>query len=351
MAILFIYHCFFIYAAYKVRINRGISDSLFYWAKTFDINTYSWISFADVGTSFMLFLNYPFIKFGFPFWFGFILYGVIGFLGILIYIKWIHLVFGKQFLLMGVNILPIFYFLPNMHFWTSGLGKEPLIFFGVASVFYALSSDNFKSVSFIIGGLLIFAIRPHVAMILLSTIIIVYIFKKDVSIKRRIVVAAISGILILSLVYIVFQMTQIRYWNWERINYFNEYSILSFRYSGSYVPMLEYNWFYKLFSFYFRPLFYDIDSPLGILVSFENGLILFIHCIALFFVLRFKSVIYTEWVKYVLGFTLICGLIYVQRYANLGIFIRTKMMFQPFTIIALLFIIKQGIVFNTPKNL
>lgn len=351
MAILFIYHCFFIYVAYKVRIDRGISDALFYWAKTFDINTYSWISFADVGTSFMLFLNYPFIKFGFPFWFGFILYGVIGFLGILIYIKWIHLVFGKQFLLMGVNILPIFYFLPNMHFWTSGLGKEPLIFFGIASVFYALSSGNFKSVSFIIGSLLIFAIRPHVAMILLSTIIIVYIFRKDISIKRRCIVAILSGMLILSLVYIVFQMTQIRYWNWERINYFNEYSILSFRYSGSYVPMLEYNWFYKLFSFYFRPLFYDVNSLLGILVSFENVFILLIHFIALFFILRFKSVIYTEWVKYVLGFTLICGLIYVQRYANLGIFIRTKMMFQPFAIIALLFIIKQGIVFNTPKIL
>ena len=146
-------------------------------------------------------------------------------------------------------------------------------------------------------------------------------------------------------------MTQIRYWNWERINYFNEYSILSFRYSGSYVPMLEYNWFYKLFSFYFRPLFYDVNSLNGILVSFENGFILLIHLIALFFILRFNSFVYTEWVKYVLGFTLIFGLIYVQRYANLGIFIRTKMMFQPFTIIALLFIIKQGIVFNTHKIL
>lgn len=351
VAILFVYHCFFIYLAYSIRINRGISDSLFYWAKTFDINKYSWFSFAEIGTSFMLFLNYPFIKLQLPFWFGFLLYGMIGFFGVMIYIKWIHLVLGKKLLWMGINVLPFFYFLPNLHFWTSGLGKESLVFFGIASVFYALSSRNFASLSFIVGSLLVFAIRPHIAMIVLSAIAIVSIFRKDILFKRRLIIASLSSVLIVGLLYIVFQMTHIRYLNWGRISYFNEYSILSFRYSGSYVPMLEYNWFYKLFSFYFRPLFYDVSSVLGFLVSIENALILLIHCLALFFMLRFKSLQYTEWVKYVFVFTIICGLIYVQRYANLGIFIRTKIMFQPFTIIALLFIIKQGILSNMPKTL
>jgi hypothetical protein len=351
VAILFVYHCLFIYLAYTIRINRGISDSLFYWAKTFNIDSYSWWSFAELGTSFMLFLNFPFIKLQFPFWFGFLLYGIIGFLGILMYIKWIHLVFGKEFLIFGINILPVFYFLPNMHFWTSGIGKEPIVFFGLASVFYALSSRNFASLSFIVGSLLVFAIRPHIAMIVLSSIVIVYIFRRDILFKTRLIIASLSSVLIIGLLYIVFQMTHIRYWNWERINYFNEYSILSFRYSGSYVPMLEYNWFYKLFSFYFRPLFYDVNSILGFFVSIENIFILLIHCLALFFMLKFSSLRYVEWVKYVFTFTIICGLIYVQRYANLGIFIRTKMMFQPFTIIALLFIIKQGISSNMTKTL
>ena len=351
VAILFVYHCFFIYLAYTIRINRGISDSLFYWAKTFDINKYSWFSFAEIGTSFMLFLNYPFIKLQLPFWFGFLLYGIIGFFGVLIYIRWIHLVLGEKLLWKGINILPFFYFLPNLHFWTSGLGKEPVVFFGIASVFYALSSNQYKSFSFLVGSVLVIAIRPHIAMMMFLTIILVSVFRNDISFKRRFLIGSLSSLLTVGLTYIVFQMTHIRYWNWERINYFNEYSILSFRSSGSYVPMLEYNWFYKLFSFYFRPLFYDTNSVWGILVSIENTFILFIHCVALFFILRFRTIIYPEWVKYVLVFTIICGLIYIQRYANLGIFIRTKMMFQPFTIIALLFIIKQGISFKTAKIL
>jgi len=299
----------------------------------------------------MLFLNYPFIKLQLPFWFGFLLYGIIGFFGVLIYIRWIHLVLGEKLLWKGINILPFFYFLPNLHFWTSGLGKEPVVFFGIASVFYALSSNQYKSVSFLVGSLLVVVIRPHIAMMMFLTIILVSVFRNDISFKRRFLIGSLSSLLAVGLTYIVFQMTHIRYWNWERINYFNEYSILSFRYSGSYVPMLEYNWFYKLFSFYFRPLFYDTNSVWGILVSIENTFILFIHCVALFFILRFRTIIYPEWVKYVLVFTIICGLIYIQRYANLGIFIRTKMMFQPFTIIALLFIVKQGISFKTAKIL
>ncbi len=351
VAILFVYHCFFIYLAYTIRINRGVSDSLFYWAKTFNIDKYSWFSFAELGTSFILFLNYPLIKLQLPFWVGFLLYGMIGFLGIFIYIKWIHLVIGKQFLITKTNILPIFYFFPNLHFWTSGLGKEPLIFFGIASIFYALSSNQYKSFSFILGSLLVITIRPHIALMMLLTTILVSFFRKDISIKRRFIIGSLSSLFMIGLTYVVFQMTHIKYLNWERINYFNEYSILSFRYSGSYVPMLEYNWFYKLFSFYFRPLFFDTNSILGVFVSIENAFILLIHCIAVSFILRFSTVIYTEWTKYVLAFTIICGLIYIQRYANLGIFIRTKMMFQPFTIIALLFIIKQGISFNTSKIL
>lgn len=350
ITILFIYHCFFIYLAYTFRINRGISDAHLYWAKTFDINKYSWLYFADYGTSFILFLNYPFLKLGLPFWFGFLLYGFIGFLAILIYIKWIHLVFGRQLRINGINILPIFYFLPNFQYWTSGLGKEPLIFLGLASFFYAIASGKCKSFSFCIGSLLVLIIRPHVAMMLLSSGVLVLFFNKNYSFKTRIIIASIGCIIVSILLYFVFQMTHIRYWNWERISYFNDYSIRSFRYSGSYVPMLDYNWFYKMFSFYFRPLFYDAHTLLAFLASIENFLILLMHLLAVFFIfLYYRKISFPQWVKWVFMFTIVCGLLYVQRYANLGIFMRTKMMFQPFTIIALLCIIKQGFEIHNSK--
>lgn len=335
-----------------MRINRGISDAHLYWAQSFNIDKYSWLSFAELGTSSILFINYPFLKLGLPFWFGFLLYGIIGFLGILLYVKWIRIVLGTEFLIKGFNIFPILYFLPNLHFWTASLGKEPLIFTGLASVFYAFITNKYKSFSFVLGSLLILIIRPHVLFMLLLSYVLVYFFNKKISLQKRLFFTTICSLLLVVLLYIVFQMTHIRYWDWQRITYFNEYSIHSFRYSGSYVPMLDYNWFYKMFSFYFRPLFYDANSLITVLASLENIFMLIIHGIGLYFILRFrKKISYPEWLKWILVFTLICGIFYVQRYANLGIFMRTKMMFQPFTVIGLLFIIKQGLTFNSPKFL
>ena len=345
-----IYHIFFICLAYIIRNIRGKSDALLYWAQSFDINKYSWFSFAELGTSFIIFINYPFIKLGFPFWFGFLLYGIVGFCGVLIYIRWIHIVLGTKLFIQGYNIIPVLYVFPNLHFWTSGIGKEPLVFFGLASVFYAFTIKVYKSFSFGIGALLILIIRPHVALMLLLSWVLVFSFNKKISFQKRLFFTTICCLLLVVLLYIVFQMTHIRYWDWQRITYFNEYSIQSFRYSGSYVTMLDYNWFYKMFSFYFRPLFYDANSILSLFASLENIFVLIIHSISLYFIIRFrKKISYPEWLKWILVFTLICGILYVQRYANLGIFMRTKMMFQPFALIGLLFIIKQSLAFYSSK--
>jgi len=273
-------------------------------------------------------------------------------MGIIIYIKWIHLVIGEQVLINGINILPIFYFLPNLHFWTASLGKESLIFFGLASIFYAIASNKFKAFSLIGGCLLIILIRPHVAMMLLTSLIIIGILSKKYNLKKRLIFVLASFSVFLGLLYMVFQLTKIRFWNWDRILYFNNFSILSFRHSGSYVPMLDYSLPYQLFSFYFRPLFYDTHSIISLLASFENVFVLCIHILATFFLILFyKKTNFPDWLKCVFLFTIICGLLYIQRYANLGIFMRTKMMFQPFTIVGLLFIIKQGFSFLSAKSL
>ncbi|WP_284651816.1 hypothetical protein [Flavobacterium terrisoli] len=340
--LLFFYHLLFIVFSYFLAQSIG-GDSLLYWAKTFDIAQYNWFHFASYGAKSIVFLNYPLIKIGLPFWFGFLLYGIIGFFGILKWVQWAELVTKDHFNYKGFNFLYLLFFLPNLHVWTATLGKEAFIFWGIAAVIYAFTTQNFKTFSFIAGSLTVLIIRPHVALMLLSAIAIVFLFHKGFSLKKRITVAAVSFTGVLALLYAVFQTTNINYWDWERIKYFNEYSVLSFRHSGSYVPMLEYNYFYKWFSFQFRPLFFDAHSIFSFLASIENAFSLAIFIVALFFALRFYHKInFTPEMKLIFLFTFIAGLLYVERYANLGIFMRTKIMFQPFLTVSLLMIIHQG---------
>jgi hypothetical protein len=331
--------------AYKLRVHRGISDAHFYWAENFNLAKCRWWDFANYGTDFVLFLNYPFIKAGCPFWFGFLWYGMIGFCGILMFIKWTEVTIGTKLMWVKINVLYLFFFTPNLHFWTANIGKESLIFFSVAAILYAVASKKFKSISFVIASLLLLLIRPHVALMLLLAIVLVISFEPKFNLKKRLTVLVASFATTLLLVYMVLQLTKIKYFDWDRIKYFNDYSILSFRHSGSYVPMLNHNYIYRIFSLNFRPLFYDVNSFLGVMASLENTLMLSIALLGIFISFKFRKMIhYFPWMKIAFGFTVIASLLYIQRYANLGIFMRTKIMFQPFMIIAFLGIIKQGMV-------
>jgi len=348
---LFCYHFLFIVFAYFYRIERGSSDSNLYWFRSGYTNNKSWLDFAQYGTDFILFLNYPLTKIGLPFWFGYLLYGCIGFFGILKWMQWAELIMKDKLIYKGFNLLYLFFFLPNIHFWTASLGKEALVFWGIASVIYAITDCKNLSFSAIAGGLMVLLIRPHVALMLFFSIGVLFLLNKKYSLSKRFFIGIFTVSLCTLLLFMVFQLSHIRYWNWERITYFNEYSILSFRNSGSYVPMLDYTYLYKLFSFNFRPLFYDVNSIMSLFASFENLMVLMIFVLALFIVIRYYPKIkYTNAMKTVFLFSFIASVLYVERYANLGIFMRTKMMFQPFLIIALIEIIRQGFLLYKPKH-
>ncbi len=339
--ILFFYHLCFCFLAYHLRVVRGISDSHFYWAQNIDIRNHCWLDFADYGANFILFLNYPFLRFGFPFWFGFILYGIIGFLGILQWIKFTERIIGGIYF-KGYNFLPFIFFLPNLHYWTATLGKEPIVFLAIAMIFNFIVDFKGKLFHVVIAFLFLLLIRPHVALIFLFSLLVILLFQKKYSVNRKLVFLISFFTLLIVLLYMVFQLTMIKYVSWNRILYSNHFSVLSFRNSRSYVPMLDYSVWYKFFSFNFRPLFFDSNSIWAFFASLENCLILLLHLVTLVVILLYyKNIIFPEWMKVVLLFSLVFSLVYIQRYANLGIFMRTKIMFQPFLLVGFIYIIQQ----------
>lgn len=346
---LFIYHLLFVILAfYFILENNG--DAKFYWFYTPYTQNKGWFDFLNYGTDFILFLNYPFVKLGVPFFIGFLIYGTIGYFGILKWIQWTELVVKDTFIYKEYNFLYLLFFLPNLHIWTAMLGKEALVFWAIATIFYAITIKKYKTVGFIIASLVLLIIRPHVALMLLSAVALIFVFQKNYSLKKRVTLTTVFLIGMLTLVFMVFKLTKINYFNWDRIRRFNEFSALSFRNSGSYVPMLEYSYFYKLFSFNFRPLFFDAHSIFAFFASIENLFVLVVCIIALFFAIRFyKKINYTQDMKVAFLFSGIASILYIERYANIGIFMRTKIMFQPFMVVAALIIIKQGM--SVMKNI
>tara|TARA_R110000850_G_scaffold218852_2_gene344390 strand:- start:8822 stop:9928 length:1107 start_codon:yes stop_codon:yes gene_type:complete len=335
--ILFVYHLGFTALFYVYTLSNS-SDANRYWFQNASALSTNWFDHLGIGTDLMLFLNYPFaVLLNLPFWFGFLLYGCIGFLGILqlfrLCKKWV----GEEVQCMGINVLPFFFFLPNIHFWTAGITKEALCFLAIATILLKIFEERYRSLSLWVAFVFLFLLRPHVGMMLLFAVAVVLLWVKK---WRPVVKFAITGgvLVVLTAGYLLFlQLSQIKSMHWGRLLRFNEGSILSFRDSGSYVPMLEYSYPMKLFSFYFRPLFVDAQNVFQWVLSVENLFLILLHLFVLYVFIRYWKRIQTDTLfKIVLVFALVAGLLYVQRYANLGIFARTKVMIQPFLVLGLL---------------
>jgi hypothetical protein len=340
---LFVYHLIFTFFSYQIRIESGRADSMLYWFLSKHTTDEPWFSFLNFGTDSMLFLNYPLVKLGIPYWGGFLIYSIIGFFGIIQWIKFAKFVLKDTVVSSSYYLLSFVFLLPNLHYWTSCLGKEALVFWGISSIFYAIVAGYYKSFGFIISSLLVLIIRPHVALMLFSAIAIIFLIKKNYSFKIKMKFLGVTSAIVSLSIYMVFQISKINYWNWERIKYFNQYSVLSFKNSGSYVNMLEYNYLFKWFSFYFRPLFIDTHNLSMILASIENMLFLILFLlVSIVLFMYYKKIVFYDWMKIIFLYTLFGTIMYVERYANLGIFMRTKIMFEPFIMIAFLSIIFQG---------
>jgi len=332
------YFFLFLVANYYYRLSHK-SDSDIYWARSFDINKYEWLFFFKFNNHFMLFINYPFIKLGVPFWGGFLLYGIIGFWGICLFRGWALQVLNTSFKVVEIPFLFFLFWLPNMSIWIANLGKEALVFFGISACLYGSLAIKKYWYYVLIGGFLVVMIRPHVAFMWLIGFVVVVLFSKAVAYKLKVGLVGLGIFLCSFAFWAMLKITRVDYFSWGRIQQSNMRSLLYFKGSGSYVPMDDYPLLFKWFSFYFRPLFIDAHTVLSWVASIENFSILLLHLAVLFLLFKKQKLPkFPVWVLTIFLTAFIAALLFSERYANLGIFMRTKVMFQPFVLVALIWI-------------
>lgn len=328
--ILFVIHIFltciyFLYAA------NSTSDSVSYF--NVSSNSYEWFSHFNTGTSFIHFLAWPFTSFfGFSYYAVMLLFSLFGYWGIMLF----YLVIKENVLLDNSvgNFSPIelVFLLPNLHFWTSSLGKGSSIMFGLGLFTYGLSRFNLRYKSLALGGFIVFMIRPHIFFAAILSIMLGLLFTQ-LAIKKylRWVIFFVALILFLLTSDDVMKMADS-----DSLNIFNSTSIahraseLSKAKSG--VNIEEYGLPLKLFTFWFRPLFFDGMGIVGLIASFEN----LIYLIMLFYIIKGAFLNWTEWN----GFFRICFFIFffasialAQVTGNLGIAMRQKAQLMPFFLI------------------
>ena len=326
---LFVVH-FIISIAYIILAFATRSDSFAYYERA--SNASDWFKLFVYGTSFVDFLAWPFIKlFSLSYLSLMILFSYLGYLAIVIF----YLALNENVELKPVwnnySLKELVFLLPNLHFWSSSLGKGSIILLGLSLFTFGLSRFNRSGRGFLIlfGSFLTLMIRPHIFLTLITSVMI------GILITQSGIKPYIKWLIFSIAVILFFYLSQdvMKFANTESLDVISS-NLLSHRAeelskSKTGVDITNYNLFMKMFTFWFRPLFVDATGIVDFIVSFENLLYI------VFFVAVIRSAVknwlsWNGWFRILVFVFLLGSFLLAQVTGNLGIAMRQKAQFMPF---------------------
>lgn len=339
----FFYHLLF-FGVYYTYAYFAPSDSKMY----FERPTYSqnWFDYYGTSTTFIDFISWPFINlFGFNYEMMMLLYSWFGYIGFL----YAYLFFRENIpikikVLKKFDFLTLILFLPNMHFWTASLGKGAPIFLGLMMFAYALKSPKDRWGTLLLASIITYHIRPHVFLFIAAGTVLGYMTGKEkIAWWKKL---SIYILMIGSLVLVQDTILGMAGLNEsedliQEFESFSEERAGELSDSGSGVDMANYSLPVKLFTFWFRPLFFDAPGVLGIIVSLENliYLLLFFKIFKKDFLKFLKNSPVSVKMSLTTFFLASLAMSFVM--SNLGIIIRQKSMVMYFLFFVIYYFLAQ----------
>lgn len=272
---LFYYH-FAFSLIYGIYVNIYGGDSVGYWRypARFLPQGLGWIDLHVPGTRFIYFLTLPLSQWlKVSFWGGTAIFSLFGFVGFILIFLTLRQGLKVNPRLFGYQMFPFILFLPNVHFWSAGIGKDSIMFFSLSLFIYCLTNPVRNIPGLILSFYLAYFTRPHMALLMsVGFAFSLLLSARGVSFFFRVVFLGLSVYTFVLISPAVFEFIGVEEENIE--SYEDLASIRSKNLSranvGSAIDIRDYSVPLKLFTFLFRPLFFDAGSVLGMIVSVEN---------------------------------------------------------------------------------
>ena len=333
LRILWLYHLLFSLVFYIYTSNNA-ADANFYWrmAKGSSETLLDLYLSKGPGTSFMFVFNYfPAKILDLSIFAGTMIYSLIGFVGFYFFYRIIDDAIPFNFSFKGYNLFPLLLFLPSMHFWAGGVGKDTLLFFSIGMFGFALLKIGKRIPLLVLSVFLSYMVRPHIVILMLMAFGCAFLISRKLPAYRRLfffgVLIAISIVILPK----VLQYVNVDEGTLEDIVSRSEAQAgsLSGQNIGSSIDISSYPFPLKVLTFLYRPLFFDIRGITSLFASFENVILIFLT----YKIIRFKPVAAFRnapiVIKGYLIFLIIGAMILSLSLSNLGIILRMKNMFLP----------------------
>lgn len=329
--------------AYFFTTNNGGGDAWGYWKVAKSMNNIQFVRdlTGGEGTEFMRAFNYiPANMLGMSFLSNTMFYSMLGSFGVTYFFLIAARTIPYNVIIKGYVLFPLIFFLPQLHFWSAGVGKDTLLFLCIGMFVYGLMKPVSRIPLIIIAGLLSMAIRPHITLFLLVGFGLAYIFGGKISVFQRVVFSlALLGIGLVILPSVM-EFAKIEEASAESFDKFaqGKASVLSRSHTGSAVDISSMPFPLKVLTFWFRPFFFDVRNINGLVASLENLIlvVLFFKAMRLKPFKAFKDAPFV--IKGLVFFLLVGTLAFSQSLGNVGIMIRMRNMFLPGFMIFLMWV-------------
>ncbi len=323
---LFLYHTFFSLVYYIWSLSNN-SDSKAYFRDTINNRRgETWLEIYDFGTPFIEFMAYPFVHgLGFSYTATMFLFGYFGFLGFFYLYLFVVEQIRFRHKLFGIDVVLLLFFLPISHFYSASLGKGSVILMGIGMLFYGLNRIQHRLPLILIGSVLVLHVRAHIMVAVCGAAVLAAMFSnRGIKNWQKAVVIVVALAAMGPLFQQTFAYVGVDASDTEAIEEWSESRTAALKSANSAVDIENYSQPMKLFTFLFRPLFIDSPNALGLIVSVENliYLFLFLRCFSPRFI---KFIIQSPWmVKMALTTFFVVSIALAQISSNMGIAIRQK---------------------------
>ncbi len=329
--------------AYFFTTNNGGGDAWGHWrvAKLMSYDQFILGLSAGEGTEFMRAFNYiPANLLGMSFLSNTMFYSMIGSFGITYFFLIAARSVPYNVIIKGYVLFPLIFFLPNLHFWSSGVGKDTILFLCIGMFAYGLMKPFQRVPLLVIPMLLSIGIRPHITLFLMIGFGLAYIFGGKVSPAQRFIFSAAMIGIGLAILPSVMQFAKIEEASAEGFDKFaqGKAAVLSRASTGSAIDISSYPFPLKVLTFWFRPALFDVRNVNSLIAAVENliFLIVFIKAMRTKPFAAFKAAPFV--IKGLVLFLIVGTLAFSQSLGNMGIMIRMRNMFLPGMIIYLMWV-------------
>jgi len=173
---------------------------------------------------------------------------------------------------MNIAVFPAVFYLPNMHFWSAGVGKDSLCFWGIAWFLFAVQNYRNRWWQGLIALFFVYYARPHIGLAMLGAATMAIVLGSEIKRQYKFILFCLtmggtiyfSDQTLLFLGMEDFSIKSIGLLSESQILFLNRGNV------GSAVDLASYPFPLRVFTYLYRPLFFDAHNIMSLISSFEN---------------------------------------------------------------------------------